>query len=248
MWNGSGPSEHAVTLVVNRVRRKLRDRGWVICSVRGGGYRFDGLCGAPQELAFGELRIDPLHRRAWDGPDPIDLTLTETSLLSFLAQHAGIAFSTRDLIERVWGTDCVTEQTVRLFVFRLRGKLGKHAGLIVTVHGGYRFGAPTSGGAGEIVVGDLHVDPTGRSASIRGRELELTRTEFRLLSFLAAHPQIVFSQHALLEHVWNDVHLPPRTVAMRIGYLRRKLGADAGMIVNVRGEGYKLVPKPDRRS
>ena len=54
-----------------------------------------------------------------------------------------------------------------------------------------------------LIFDGLTVDPLTRQVEVRGREVELTATEFNLLSFLADHPRQVFSRDKLLESVWG---------------------------------------------
>jgi two-component system, OmpR family, response regulator len=92
--------------------------------------------------------------------------------------------------------------------------------------------------------GVLRVDVDGRRAFREGTELELTRTEFDLLSELMRTPARVWSREALLRTVWgtewaSDTHL----VEVHIGNLRRKLGErnnGARFIRTVRGVGYRM--------
>jgi DNA-binding response OmpR family regulator len=97
---------------------------------------------------------------------------------------------------------------------------------------------------GQIVLGDLSVDPVARRAEVAGTELELTRTEFDLLHALADAPRQAFSRAQLIEAVWGpgwygDEHI----VDVHIGHLRRKLGDNAAeprFIRTVRGVGYGM--------
>jgi DNA-binding response OmpR family regulator len=92
--------------------------------------------------------------------------------------------------------------------------------------------------------GALRVDVDGRRAFRDGTELELTRTEFDLLSELMRTPARVWSREALLRTVWgtewaSDTHL----VEVHIGNLRRKLGEKSNgvrFIRTVRGVGYRM--------
>ncbi|QCB96584.1 response regulator transcription factor [Arthrobacter sp. PAMC25564] len=94
--------------------------------------------------------------------------------------------------------------------------------------------------------GPLAVEVEGRTASLAGVELELTRTEFDLLAALTGAPRLVWTREALLRKVWgnewaSDEHL----VEVHIGNLRKKLG-DKGreprFIRTVRGVGYRMAP------
>ncbi len=58
-----------------------------------------------------------------------------------------------------------------------------------------------------------------------GRPFELTRLEFDLLAYLAAHPGRVVSRAELLREVWQRTDAA-RTVDVHLSWLRRKLGDD----------------------
>lgn len=92
-------------------------------------------------------------------------------------------------------------------------------------------------------VGKLLVDETQGLATLRGERLLLTRREFDLLVFLAAHPGRVFSRTELLDRVWGEDFLgTERTVDQHIAQLRALIGHP--YIETVRGRGYRLV-RPD---
>lgn len=90
------------------------------------------------------------------------------------------------------------------------------------------------------IVGDLCVDEAEGSATLAERPLQLTRREFDLLVFLAAHPNRVFSRVDLLDRVWGEDFLgTERTVDQHVVQLRALIGAER--IETVRGRGYRLV-------
>ena len=92
--------------------------------------------------------------------------------------------------------------------------------------------------------GPLQIDPLGRDVWLDGTPVDLTRTEFDLLSVLSARPRMAFSREQLIDAVWGatwvgDEHL----VDVHIGHLRRKLGDDASrprFVRTVRGVGYRM--------
>ena len=94
---------------------------------------------------------------------------------------------------------------------------------------------------GEMTIGDVVVQPAGRTVSVAGSPIELTGMEFDLLAFLAAHPGIVMSRERLLERVWG-LEFPggTRTVDVHVAQLRKKLDRP-DLIRTVRGSGYKAV-------
>ncbi len=91
----------------------------------------------------------------------------------------------------------------------------------------------------------LAVDVPRRTATVDGRRVVLTATEFEVLAALARDPGVVLSRQALLDAVWGigfvgDDHL----VDVHVANLRRKLGDDAEaprFVETVRGAGYRLV-------
>ena len=81
---------------------------------------------------------------------PVDLTLMEYSLLSFLATHPSRAYSRETLLHRVWGFEyCGGTRTVDVHIRRVRSKVGPQvASHIVTVRGvGYLSSSSRDGGS-----------------------------------------------------------------------------------------------------
>ena len=78
----------------------------------------------------------------------------------------------------------------------------------------------------------------------RGRALELTRNEYRLLEALLAHPGRVYSREQLMQAAWDDPGAAlDRTVDAHVKLVRAKLreiSPDADPIVTHRGLGYSL--------
>lgn len=90
-----------------------------------------------------------------------------------------------------------------------------------------------------LTAGDLAMDPEGRSVTLKGAPVTLTRREFDLLRFLLEHPNHVFTREQLLNQVWGyDYAGETNAVDVYISFLRNKVGASA--IETVRGVGYIL--------
>lgn len=90
----------------------------------------------------------------------------------------------------------------------------------------------------------IRMDPLRRSALKDGDPLELTATEFRLLSLLMQNPDIVLTREAILDALWDGKgnYIDGNTLSVYISRLRSKLGDGADtpqMIQNIRGVGYK---------
>ncbi|MEU6232229.1 response regulator transcription factor [Kitasatospora sp. NPDC047058] len=97
---------------------------------------------------------------------------------------------------------------------------------------------------GAIVVGELSIDPTARTARLAGGDLGLTRREFDLLEFLARNAGRVVSRQLILAEVWRQPYVDEKTVDVHLSCLRRKLGERATRpryLHTVRGVGVKLV-------
>lgn len=97
-----------------------------------------------------------------------------------------------------------------------------------------------------LVFGDLEIAPDEGVVRVEGREVHLTKTEFRLLVELASSPGKVFSREVLLERVWGYGYFGDgRLVDVHIRRLRTKIEHDPANprhVVTVRGLGYKLQP------
>lgn len=92
--------------------------------------------------------------------------------------------------------------------------------------------------------GPIALDTERHVATVDGRALSLSATEYRLLEHLLRHPSTVVSRDQLAERVWGtDVDLSSNVTDVYVGYLRRKLkaaGLDAPVIQTIRGLGYML--------
>ena len=103
---------------------------------------------------------------------------------------------------------------------------------------------------GPIRIGDLLIDHGLHQVTLGANVLQLTPTEYRLLTVLAARPDQVVPRDALAKLVWGDPDTgTSRTIDVHIGRLRFKLsqaGRSAPQIISVRGFGYKIVSGSNR--
>jgi DNA-binding response OmpR family regulator len=93
--------------------------------------------------------------------------------------------------------------------------------------------------AAPLRVGPIEVDPASRRCRVEGREVELTRREFDLLTTLMRTPNRVYRREELLDLVWGSEYVSAKTVDVHVAGLRRKLGS-AVKITALRGVGYRL--------
>jgi len=97
----------------------------------------------------------------------------------------------------------------------------------------------------QLKYGKLTLDSVSHRAMLDGKQLHLGRVEFRLLRFLMASPDRVFSRAQLLDRVWQTRgHVAERTVDVHIMRIRAALGrSDYGSCIEtVRGLGYRFSP------
>jgi two-component system OmpR family response regulator len=112
-----------------------------------------------------------------------------------------------------------------------------------------REAAPATPGSVDAPIGcdDLLVDARSREVRVAGEEIELTRTEFDLLSHLVNNPGVVVARQDLLRAVWDTEFVPDSThvVDVHLANLRRKLraaSADNEWIRTIRGVGFRFDP------
>jgi DNA-binding response OmpR family regulator len=90
-------------------------------------------------------------------------------------------------------------------------------------------------------VGPIEIDRARHLISIKGSEVEVTQTEFKLLCALAKRPNQVYTRDQLLIAVWGEnADVLERVVDVHLCSLRRKLGTCSRFVKAVPGVGYKL--------
>ncbi|GJM19208.1 MAG: DNA-binding response regulator [Phycisphaeraceae bacterium] len=93
----------------------------------------------------------------------------------------------------------------------------------------------------QLEYGPIHVDTGVHVASLEGVPLQLTVTEFKLLSALIAAEGKVLSRPALISRAMGPgVTVTERTIDVHVTAIRKKLGAHAAIIRTVRGVGYRV--------
>ncbi len=128
----------------------------------------------------------------------------------------------------------VKPYSLRELVSRIRALLRRAYGDLAAVSAGDR-----------LRFGDVKVDMERLQVTRRGKTVNLTPTEFRLLRYLVSNPGRPFSRDELIQAVWgyaSDVG-SDRTVDVHIRHLRQKLEDDPAnprWLLTVRGVGYKF--------
>jgi len=90
--------------------------------------------------------------------------------------------------------------------------------------------------------GEVVVDIPRHAATVQGKRVDLTATEFKLLTILVQRRGRVQSRDQLLKDVWDyDEGMNSRTVDTHMRRLRQKLGRSSKFLGTVRGLGYRLL-------
>jgi DNA-binding response OmpR family regulator len=96
----------------------------------------------------------------------------------------------------------------------------------------------------QLRVGELAIDPSARTVTLRGAAVELTAYEFALLHALAERAGMVLSREQLMEFARGSSEDSfDRSVDVHVSRLRQKLGDDPKrprLLKTVRGAGYLL--------
>ncbi|WP_280696048.1 response regulator transcription factor [Kitasatospora sp. GP82] len=198
-------------------------------------------------VATGEAAVE--EARGWR-PDAVvlDMMLPGMDGMTVLARiHAErpqvrvLFLTARDAVEdriagiAAGGDDYVTKPfSLQEVVVRLRGLLR-------------RAQTPGAGSSallpeGALVLGGLVLAEQSREVIRDGDPIDLSPTEFQLLSYLMKHPRQVLSKDQILDAVWSyDFGGQAHVVELYISYLRKKIDAGrAPMIHTVRGAGYLI--------
>lgn len=107
-----------------------------------------------------------------------------------------------------------------------------------------RIAAPKEPTTAKLQIGDITIDSEIHQVKVRGKALELTATEFKLLHLLMERQGRVQTREHLLINVWNyATEIETRTVDTHVRRLREKLGPEAGWLETIRGVGYRMADK-----
>jgi two-component system, OmpR family, response regulator BaeR len=91
--------------------------------------------------------------------------------------------------------------------------------------------------------GELTLDAEKFRALLKGRDLDLTAVEFKLLHFLYQNPGRIYSRGQLMDRIYSDQRIvSDRTIDSHIKKLRKKIAAvapDEELIHSIYGVGYK---------
>jgi DNA-binding response OmpR family regulator len=113
--------------------------------------------------------------------------------------------------------------------------------LILRINRSLRRGKDKASGVEKLTIGELMLDHTRHEVLVKGKSVELTATEFRLLALLMERRGRVQGRDSLLNDVWGyESVIDTRTVDTHVRRLREKLGSLATYIETIRGVGYRI--------
>ncbi|MBW2209149.1 MAG: response regulator [Deltaproteobacteria bacterium] len=96
-------------------------------------------------------------------------------------------------------------------------------------------------GSEVVKIHNLVIHPGRREVRVGNKPVDLTFTEFEILSYLVRRPGWVFTRFQIVDAVRGaDYFVTDRSVDVQIVGLRKKLGPDGKFIETVRGVGYRF--------
>lgn len=97
---------------------------------------------------------------------------------------------------------------------------------------------------GEILQrGDLKIDPRARTVSIRGNAVELTKTEFDILYYLARQGSRAIAYSELTGAIWGEEEMNVNSIRSFVSQIRTKIGNDGyqpHFLFTIPGFGYRF--------
>ncbi|MDR1621952.1 MAG: response regulator transcription factor [Synergistaceae bacterium] len=221
--------------IVDLVRQLLLRRGYEVITAVDGDAALQMIYDAKPDLVVLDLMLPKLS--GWEVCRRVkeDEEVRSTPILMLTARRedrdlvAGLELGADDYVKKPFST---AELSARISAILRRSKEEK------TIK--------------QLTNGDLYIDLENESASLRGVELSLSLTEFRLLALLTERmssgtPEGVgktVTRETLLSCIWNSLEYDTRAVDVYISRLRKKLNdgkTPALTIQSRRGRGYRLV-------
>ena len=209
------------------LRELLERRGFSVAEAADGRQALQELYGGRPDLVLLDVGMPGMD--GWTTLERIR-ELSDVPVVMLTARSAELE-KTRGL--RAGADDYVTKPFGRQeLLARIEGLLRRSGGRDTAVAESYSDAFVT-------------IDFAQRQVTARGRLVELTPLEFKLLTAFVRNPNQVLSNEQLLVLVWGDSDTSREQVKLYVGYLRRKLSPDApdeAPIETRRGFGYAYRP------
>lgn len=92
-----------------------------------------------------------------------------------------------------------------------------------------------------LTLNGVSVDTEQHRVTAEGKEVQLTKKEYKLLCYLMRNRSLVLSRNQIMQAVWGSpLDMESRTIDMHIKSLRKKLGKEGKAIHTIRGIGYRM--------
>ncbi|MDR2963589.1 MAG: response regulator transcription factor [Bacteroidales bacterium] len=93
----------------------------------------------------------------------------------------------------------------------------------------------------ELIFGDLSLNENTKEVCLKGKKIDLTKTEYKLLTLLIKHTNRVLSREEIIDTIWSETpYITERTVDVHIARLRKKLEDYGQFLTNQSGFGYRF--------
>ena len=90
---------------------------------------------------------------------------------------------------------------------------------------------------------ELTLDTVSYQAAVKGKEIPLTKQEFKILELLVSNPDRIFTKREIYDYAWDDLYLgEDKTINVHISNIRRKLKevTNRPYIRTIWGTGFQL--------
>jgi DNA-binding response OmpR family regulator len=201
----------------------LEQNGFETLGYDNGRTGLDGMRRDPPDLVLLDVNMPGLDgievcRRLRADPATARLPVVMlTGLSSEADQLLGYDVGADDYVNKPWSQ--------RTLVARLRAVLRR---------------VQPGGSQAPVVHGPLALHPARYEATLDGKPIPLTPTEFRLLHLLATNADRALSRAQLLDNQEGEREVTDRNVDVHVLSIRKKLGKHSGLVATVWGVGYRL--------
>jgi two-component system phosphate regulon response regulator PhoB len=213
--------------IVELLKYALGGAGWELSFAANAGEAWDGICAGRPDL----LLLD------WMLPDQSGLRLLSRLRADRDFREIPVIMLTAKSMEedKIAGLNAGADDYVTK-PFSPRELVARAKALLRRKSPHLAEAAMTAGG--------VTLDPSSVSVSIDGKPIDIGNAEYKLLKFLMAHRERVFSRAQLLDKVWGDhAAIEERTVDVHVLRLRKALREWERLIRTVRSVGYMLSEK-----
>ena len=125
--------------------------------------------------------------------------------------------------------------------FSIKEVIARVKAVLKRADSGQRKHDPAPKAENKLVFNGLTIDSNTKELIIGDEIVPLTKTEFEIITLLAANSARVFKREDIIDLIWKDApYITERTIDVHIGRLRKKLGNKAYMITSRPGYGYRF--------